>query len=191
MAQQIITIDGGSGQPKQTLGGPNKGKQYWTVIGTDGNWYSLYYDGPKPQKGQEFNCMVNSREYNGKTYHDAHIITAPPQPFANPAPQLAPKPPQAQPEPQSAPTATPALSNGKIKWDEWLQIADAASQLAHRLEPDRLPLNGDAGLSTATARIAFVNTTLIAFSNGKLELPTEAGPVSTAGAYDDPDEIPF
>ena len=173
--------------------------EIWGIKATDGNWYD-FHGGFKPSKGQSLNCKVwPVKGKNGKDYMHADLIPEHPQQAQQAQPAQQPKP-AAQPysngnPPQQGATGIafgmPPPSNGKIKWDEWTEIADAASQLAHRLEPDRLPLNGDAGLSTATARIAFVNTTLIAFSNGKLELPTEAGPVSTAGAYDDPDDIPF
>ena len=149
------------------------GKQIWGIKDNQGNWYD-FQGGFKPAKGQQLNVRIeNVQGDNGKTYKHAHLIEPPPPQQAQQA-----QPMQVhQPAPVSA-TGQPGplnAGNGKIKWEDWELIARAASELAWKLEPEPATSPND---HAPAARLAFVNTTLIAFSNGKLELPTEAGPVS-------------
>lgn len=70
-----------------------------------------------------------------------------------------------------------AASNGNghghaISWFDYRAMAQAAHELAKELEPDQF----DAGLSTidrSTARAAILNTVMIAYSNGKVVVPTD------------------
>lgn len=152
-------------------------------------WVDIYVqDRPKP--GQVFNigAIKETPSADGvKIFREAEIIG--PAGFDPVKMQLPPM------------KGTSGASNGKIKWDDWVQIARAASELAWKLEPEPATSPND---HAPAARLAFVNTTLIAYSNGKLELPTDAGPVSREpgsddafsksqhfddGAYDDPDAV--
>jgi hypothetical protein len=148
-------------------------------------WVDIYVQ-DRPQPGQVFNigAVKESTSKDGaKVFREAEIIgpaagTIDPKTWPQ-APLSAAPSPKVQPYSQSALNGTPGASSGKIKWDDWCVIAKSAHELALLMEQG---LSAD----TATARVAFVNTTLIAFSNGKLELPTDAGPVSRAA---DPDSV--
>ena len=176
----------------------------WGIKTKDGDWYD-FHGGFQPSKGQSLNCKVwTVKGKNGKDYMHADLIPEHPQQAQQAQPAQQPKPavqpyPNGKP-PQQGPTyvdlkkAEAAAGNAprpKIKWSEWCEMAEAVSQLAHRLEPDRLASTDTDGISAAYSRMKFVNTTLMEYAKGNLELPTEAGPVSGAGAYDDPDDIPF
>ncbi len=71
-------------------------------------------------------------------------------------------------------------NNGKISWDDYRAMAEAAHDLAAKLEPDakRIGPNDD-GLETfisldrSTARAAILNTVMIAYSNGKIFVPAD------------------
>ncbi len=66
--------------------------------------------------------------------------------------------------------------NGKITWDAYRAMAEAAHELAVKLEPDELD-PGDQGdvarvrTDRGTARAAILNTVMIAYSNGKIFVP--------------------
>ncbi len=66
--------------------------------------------------------------------------------------------------------------NGKITWDAYRAMAEAAHELAVKLEPDELD-PGDQGdvarvrTDRGTARAAILNTVMIAYSNGKITVP--------------------
>ena len=164
----------------------------WGIKTKDGNWYD-FHGGFKPSKGQSLNCKiwtVNSK--NGKDYMHADLIPEHPQQ----AQQAQPRPPASIAEKidrdaaangtgiasyadfKKAEAAAGNAPRPKIKWSEWCEMAEAVSQLAHRLEPDRLASTDTDGISAAYSRMKFVNTTLMEYAKGNLELPTEAGPVS-------------
>lgn len=65
-------------------------------------------------------------------------------------------------------------NNGKITWDAYRAMAEAAHGLAHMLEPD-LPGQqaGDVHIDRSSARAAILNTVMIAYSNGKIFVPEE------------------
>jgi hypothetical protein len=65
----------------------------------------------------------------------------------------------------SAATAS-SNGNGKITWDAYRAMAEAAHSLAGKLEPD-VP---DGNLDRSSARAAILNTVMIAYSNGKIVL---------------------
>ncbi len=78
-------------------------------------------------------------------------------------------------------TATTSNGNGnggnsKITWDAYRAMAEAAHELAVKLEPDELD-PGDQGdvarvrTDRGTARAAILNTVMIAYSNGKITVP--------------------
>jgi hypothetical protein len=186
---QVITINGGKAEPRTCMGGPHKGENIWSVIDTGGTWYSMYcFD--RPQKGQQYNVEVKSKQVGDKTYRDAFIVGPAPAQFAqaeavhqlaqsigNGAPSANPALPpspyevkrfeytQAQPAPQSAPTGNvdaPKAEfkpSGKIAWADWARMAEAAWA------------QGAAIGMPPTECVAYVNTTLIAYSNGKIDLP--------------------
>lgn len=139
-------------------------QRIWGVKTPDGIWYSLYCDF-RPSKGQQFDVAVHEKTVNGKVYRDAKII--------------GPAPIQQQQRPAQAPA--PA-QQAKIPWADWAVVIQSAWEAASA-----------AGMPPAEA-VAVVNTTLIAFSNGKLETPIEAGPVSDVGnglAAMDGDDVPW
>ena len=188
---QIITIDGGKKEPRICAGGPHKGENIWSVIDTGGVWYSLYcFD--RPQKGQQYNVNITSKQVGDKTYRDAYIVGPAPAQFAQadavhqlaqgiyptPTPgQLATRaeyPAQgignganAQPAPQSAPTGNVGPLNvefkpsGRIAWADWALVTKAAWELSQELIPP-MPF---------AEAVAYINTTLIAYSNNKIDLP--------------------
>ena len=179
-----------SGKTPRSYGGRTK----WGVHpkgSPDGYWVDIYVnDRPKP--GQVFNigAVKEDRSADGKRiFREAEIIGPAMATLQRPAQPAAilPKPGG---DSYGNSTTAPAPSNGKIKWDDWVEIARAAHELAVGMEPEP-GTNGDA----SAARLAFVNTTLIAFSNGKLELPTDAGPVSWepggGDPYANPDAAPW
>ena len=166
---QIITIDGGKKEPRICAGGPHKGENIWSVIDTTGTWYSLYcFD--RPQKGQQYNVNVTSKNVGDKTYRDAYIVGPAPAQFAAAAQvhQLAQSIGNGalvQPAPQSAPTGNVDApkaefrASGKIPWVNWACLAEAAWAQGAAI-----------GMPPAEC-VAYVNTTLIAYSNGKIDLP--------------------
>jgi flagellar hook assembly protein FlgD len=89
---------------------------------------------------------------------------------------------------QSTATATNSNGNnngaGKITWDAYRAMAEAAHSLAMKLEPDEIDVSEATGHETVrtdrgSARAAILNTVMIAYSNGKIFVPE-----------DDDDQIP-
>jgi hypothetical protein len=169
-----ITVEMASKQSRE-YGGRTK----WGVHpkGSPKDYWVDIYVTDRPQPGQVFNLGAvkeTTSKDGAKVFREAEII--------GPAKQ------EVQQASQSASTGTPGASNGKIKWDDWCTLAKSAHELALMMEQG---LSAD----SATARIAFVQTCLVALRDGKLELPTEAGPVSTErepgddDAYADPDKV--
>jgi hypothetical protein len=85
-------------------------------------------------------------------------------------------------------TASNANSNGKITWDAYRAMAEAAHELAEKLEPDQLSTTDGTEMSEppggapslplvvvdrSTARAAILNTVMIAYSNGKIFVPAD------------------
>ncbi len=73
-------------------------------------------------------------------------------------------------------------NNGKISWDAYRAMAEAAHGLAMKLEPDEVT-EGDEGAQLVRtdrgrARTAILNTVMMAYANGKIFVP------------DDSDDIP-
>ncbi len=68
-------------------------------------------------------------------------------------------------------TASNGNSNGKITWDAYRAMAEAAHSLASKLEPDEISSMGN--LDRSTARAAILNTVMIAYSNGKIVVPAD------------------
>ena|SRR5690349_2175059 len=63
----------------------------------------------------------------------------------------------------------PAYANGATQpWSEWEAMAARAHQLAKVLEPDELTESGGILIDRSRARMSFVATILIAFSNNKI-----------------------
>ena len=176
---QIITIDGGKKEPRICAGGPHKGENIWSVIDTNGVWYSLY-DGnypcfDRPQKGQQYSVNVTSKNVGDKTYRDAFIVGPAPAQFAQAEKvhQLAqsigsgPEKGNGWPAPESAPTGNVGPLNvefkpsGRIAWADWALVTKAAWELSQELIPP-MPF---------AEAVAYINTTLIAYSNNKIDLP--------------------
>lgn len=79
-------------------------------------------------------------------------------------------------------TGGPSASNGHIPWLAYEQMARIAHGLAQALEPDVTqpsapsqdggdPVETHTVINRSAARVALVNTVMIAFSNGKISLP--------------------
>lgn len=169
----VITVDAVTKEPRVF-----QGQQQWGVKLPNGEWITLQC-GFRPAKGQQFDVSIATNTgKDGRVFKTATIIA--PAPAQAPQEQM----PASQRgltigQPQLSPTAQPGPLNVKIKWDDWCMVLQSAWQAAT-----------DAGMPPAEA-VAVVNTTLIAYSNGKLETPIEAGPVSNGDAVvDDPDDIP-
>jgi hypothetical protein len=170
----ILVVDAVTKDPKQF-----GDKAIWGIKTKDGNWYD-FHGGFRPDRGQSLNAKIwEVKGKNGKAYLHADLMEPPPQAVDTRLPPLlAP-----QPEKNLINGAQNLRPNDKIKWEDWVQISEAAHDLAVRMEPEPATSPND---HAPAARLAFVNTTLIAFSNGKLELPTDAGPVSREPGDDDP-----
>ncbi len=76
------------------------------------------------------------------------------------------------------PAAATQNGNGKITWDAYRAMAEAAHELANKLEPDGHAVSGGEGIpeqmtlmDRSTARAAILNTVMIAYSNGKIFVP--------------------
>jgi len=60
-------------------------------------------------------------------------------------------------------------NNGKITWDAYRAMAEAAHELARKLEPDA----PEGGIDRSQARASIVNTTLSRYCEGKIFVPAE------------------
>ena len=188
-----ITVEMASKQSREY-----NGRRKWGVHpkGSPKDYWLDIYVTDRPKQGQVFNIgTIKESPVGDRIFREAEIIGPAAQgAIASGQPEpLKPAPGSGNgwPARESAPTGQPAASNGKIKWSDWQQITEVAHELACKLEPDD---QGEHVCERSVARAALVNTVLIAFSNGKLELPTEAGPVSREpgdddDAYADPDAV--
>jgi hypothetical protein len=74
-------------------------------------------------------------------------------------------------------TTSNGNGNGKITWDAYRAMAEAAHSLAMKLEPDEITCDENGGNEVRTdrgsARAAILNTVMIAYSNGKIFVPTD------------------
>ena len=158
----------------------------WGVKTDDGTWYSLYVE-DQPTKGASYECIVTENKgKDGRTYFDAKPIR----------PAMAPEPaPQSQTNgaaaPAEAPKPAPVYTGPtKIAWLDWQTMTRAAHAMAMELEPDQAAVSASNPLfDRSTARIAMVNTIMIAFSNGKLDLPDYS--VGREPGADDGDDFPL
>jgi hypothetical protein len=66
-----------------------------------------------------------------------------------------------------------ASSNGKITWDAYRAMAEAAHGVALLLEPDLPSENGEPHIDRSSARAAIVNTTMINYCQGRIVVPEE------------------
>jgi len=140
----IIIVDAVTKEPREY-----KGRKKWGVKPVGGDWLSLYCDF-KPERGQNFSVNITeTKGKDGRIFKDAEII--------GPAPGVPPPPPPQTPSVEAQ--FNQLKHNGKISWDDWT--------LAIRLIWDIVQ---DTGMPPAEG-VALVSTTLIAYSNGKLETP--------------------
>lgn len=168
------------------------GRQQWpvgTVQFGNKQWVTLECDF-QPQPGQSFDVAIKEKPNNrGGKFIDATIIgpapaAAPPaqsQPFQtyqgsarNPIYSENHATATYQPAPQPTPMAQPGPSNAKISWHDWCETAGAAWAF------------GTACGMPAPEAVAFVNTTMIQFGQGKLAMPEisavqDMGPLGTDG----------
>ena len=167
-----------------------QGRKQWPVITRefgDKAWVTLECHF-QPNEGQVFDvAIVEKPNPKGGFYRNATIIG----PAGQPAQQQAQPKQPAQPVQQNAPAGQPGpitISDGfsrtypgiqpsKISFEDWGRAASSAWTLGVAL-----------GMPAAEC-VAFVSTTLIAFSNGKLELPKVDD--SEFGDVPPSDDIPF
>ncbi len=85
---------------------------------------------------------------------------------------------------QSTATATASNGNsngsyGKITWDDYRKVAEAAHELAMKFEPDEATVTTNSEGSTTThvdrspARVGFVNNVMRAYAEGRFIVPKE------------------
>jgi hypothetical protein len=171
----VITVDAVTKEPRVF-----NGRTKWGVKPVGGDWLNLYCDF-KPSKGQNFSVSIKeTKGKDGRIFRDAEIVGPAPAQIPQPIPP-APPTPQASVEAQFNSLkpniyAEPPRS-GKIPWSDWTLVIQATWEAAMLAQ-----------MPPAEA-VALVNTTLIAYSNGKLETPIEAGPISDGDAKDD--DIPW
>ncbi len=76
-------------------------------------------------------------------------------------------------------TASNGNSNGKITWDDYRKVAEAAHELAMKFEPDEATVTTNSEGSTTThvdrspARVGFVNNVMRAYAEGRFIVPKE------------------
>jgi hypothetical protein len=141
-----------------------QGKTYWGVKHEDGNWFNLITDS-KPAQGARYNVDVKETQFNGRTYRWANIIQAQKAASQNGAGQSHP-------------------------WEDYARMARVAHELACDLEPDETGA-GTHFEDRSQARAAILNTVMIAFSNGKIELPKDSQAEPPPLDDDGSDSIPF
>ena len=78
----------------------------------------------------------------------------------------------------------PAAEQANGSWEHYAEMARAAHNLALELEPDR-----EDGEDRSEARMAFVQSIIVAFREGKVNLPAEPEPPEFGP--DQSDDIPF
>jgi len=173
-----------SGKTPRSYGGRTK----WGVhpVGSPKDyWIDIYY-AERPKAGQVFNIGAVKETVSkdgAKVFREAEIIgTSSPEarrPIAQPqqshhAP-LTNNPPAPSTNGSVAPSYTP---NGKIKWQEWAEVAQTAWSYGINI----------IGMPSEQC-IGFVQTTLVALRDGKLELPAEREPGDDSDAYRNPDSV--
>lgn len=137
-----------------------RGRKYWGVkVGND--WINVVTD-TKPEKGQTLQVgEIKVSESGGRTYRWAQVD-------------------------EKAQQSKQANNNGHIPWHEYERLARVAHTLALSLEPDET--GSEAHFEDRSqARIALVQTVLVALRDGKVALPKdepEEGPPAE-------DDIPF
>jgi len=182
----IIEVDASTKEPRIY-----QGRKKWGVKpkGEDG-WLNMFCDF-RPMKNMRFQVSIKETQgKDGRVFRDAEIIgpaglapdTPPPAPPAQ-TPSVEAQFNQIKPN-----SYAEAPRNNKIPWSDWSLMCRAAHELACLLEPDD---QGEHICERSNARAALVNTVMIAFSNGKLETPVEAGPVSDGDAEVKEDDIPW
>jgi len=142
----IVVVDAVTKEPREY-----KGRKKWGVKPVGGDWLSLYCDF-KPQKGQSFSVNITETQgKDGRIFKDAEII--------GPAPGVPPPPPPQTPSVEAQFNQIKQQASGKISWDDWALVIRTTWDIV--TDTNMPPAEG----------VALVNTTLIAYSNGKLETP--------------------
>ncbi len=74
-------------------------------------------------------------------------------------------------------TASNGNSNGKITWDDYRKVAEAAHELACKFEPDTIngleEDNSTTVVDRSPARVGFVNNVMRAYAEGRFIVPKE------------------
>ncbi len=142
-----------------------QGKTTWGVKTPDKGWVTLYRE-QKPERGEEIEVNISERKgKGGMVYVDAFPVQPP----------LAVRAGLEKPKENGA---------KQITWDDYRNLAEAAHELASKLEPDEIktyPFGEDGNdkeshllkVDRSTARAAILNTVMIAYSNGKFTVPKE------------------
>jgi len=181
----IITVDAVTKEPREY-----NGRKQWGVKLPNGEWISVECDF-QPVKGMQFDVAIKESYKNGRSFKNATIIGPAPAPAAQPSVMadfnavkaesmaMGQKPPQVQPAAQPAPSVAYSSphASAKIPWWDWVHVIRMSWDVAI-----------ETGMPPAEA-VALINTTLIAYSNGKLEAP----PAPLTGEEQAPqdDDIPF
>ncbi len=170
----IIEVDASTKEPRSY----NNRTQYGVKPAGQTYWVNLEVDF-RPTKGQRFDVKMSTVEKDGKIFRNATII-GPAPPAASVEEQFkagdavyarytgqreagapdATKPLAFPPSASSGPSAPLPPLSGKIPWDDWIFTAGMAWNYAVNV----------CAMPPAEA-VAFVNTTLISFSNGKIAMP--------------------
>lgn len=176
---QKITVEACTKEPRVY-----KGQVQWGVkLPGNGGWVTLYRE-KRPIKGEVIEVNITERQgYNGgPTYRDAFPVMPP----------LAPVEKDKETAGQGDKEAE--KKDERLKWDDVRAIAEAAHEMAMKMEPDLKDVEpteeGNRYAMTvdrSKARIALVNTILIAFTSGKFIVPE----VDDMAPPADTDDVPW
>jgi hypothetical protein len=161
MNLQNITVTQVTKEPREY-----NGRKYWGVKTKEYDVWIDFYDA-QPERGKQYQVDLQSINSKGKTYWKAYTQAIAPQttaPTPPPAPPSAPAPAPA-PEPVPEPAQSTALS-----FDDYRLLVKDVHEIAVGLEPNTVDDHGNV-VDRSQARIALVNTAVIAWTNGKLDLP--------------------
>jgi hypothetical protein len=112
------------------------------------------------------------------------------------APQPAPKPTTPPPAPAPSSNWPNGATSAAPTWDEYKRMAFAAQELAWMIEPDLPPDDKvkDQFIDRSLARVAIVQSVLVAFREGKVQAPKEGEaeiPGTDAEGWENPEGFPW
>ena len=206
MPLQQVTIEAVAREPKIQLWKHHVNQQYWPCK-TEIGWLNLFGCQERPYKGLTLNLNVVKETWKDKAtgaeratlwadIGESGPVSAPqPPPTPVKAPDLGPSPystgyngkreEPAQPTPIG--NLIPRQPDNRIPWADLERVARQAHLLAVQLEPDH---QDDDIFDRSSARFAFTNTILIAYTSNKLQPPPLAEDVDPFAGDAIDDEIP-